>query len=152
MTFSIVLPMWQAVQTRFHKSVKALSEQDLALQLGTANIGNMIHHNAEVEFMFAEWFFGKPMPESLRNNKKQGESSEPVSHTNPQELVAFLEASNEHLVSAMRELSEEAWHQSKESPIGASTPLEAVGRLMYHTGIHSGQISIIQKNARPKSE
>jgi hypothetical protein len=38
-----------------------------------------------------------------------------------------------------------------ESSIGASTPLEAVGRLMYHTGIHSGQISLIQKNARSQA-
>ncbi|WP_177222163.1 hypothetical protein [Paenibacillus sp. UNC496MF] len=29
----------------------------------------------------------------------------------------------------------------------ASTPLEAVGRLMYHSGMHAGQISMIRKQA-----
>ncbi|HEY2493326.1 MAG TPA: DinB family protein [Paenibacillus sp.] len=70
------------------------------------------------------------------------------SFTHLEELVDLLKASNANLIEAMRELPEEAWHQSVESPIGASTPLEAIGRLMYHTGIHSGQISLIQKNAR----
>lgn len=97
-------------------------------------------------------FFGKSMPESLQNKQNQGKASGTSSHTSLEELVAFMEASNEHLIEAMRALPEEAWDQSVESPIGASTPLEAIGRLMYHTGIHSGQISLIQKNARLKAD
>lgn len=56
MTFTSVLPIWQAVQERFHKMVKALPEEDLNLKLGNSTIGGLIQHNAEVEFMFAEWF------------------------------------------------------------------------------------------------
>ncbi len=52
------------------------------------------------------------------------------SYTNIDELVELLRASIEHLIEAMKELPEEEWHSSMESPIGASTHLEAVGRLM----------------------
>ncbi|WNR44348.1 hypothetical protein [Paenibacillus roseipurpureus] len=54
------------------------------------------------------------------------------SFTNLQELVDDLTASNNHLVEAMLVLPAEVWNVPVESPIGPSTPLEAVGRLMYH--------------------
>jgi len=63
MTYTSVLPIWQAVQERFHKTVKALPEEDLNLTLGKSTIGGLILHNAEVEYMFAEWFFGRAKPE-----------------------------------------------------------------------------------------
>lgn len=147
MSFSTVLPIWQALQERFQKTVKALPEQDLSLQIGSASIGSLLFHNAEVEFMFAEWFFGKSTPEELKHRISRGEDGKPASLTKD-ELVDLLITSNTHLTDAMRELPDEAWHKRVESSFGASTPLEAVGRLMYHTGIHSGQISLIQKNAR----
>lgn len=136
MTLTSVLPIWQAVQERFHKTVKALPEENLHLKVGNSTIGGLIIHNAEVEFMFAELFFGRPKPQN-----------DDAAYTTLNELVDLLTASNENLVAAMRELPEEAWHVSVESAFGTSTPLEAVGRLMYHTGIHAGQISFIQKNA-----
>ena len=142
MTYSTVLPIWNAIRERFHKTAEALPEQDLRLQLGKSTIASLLHHTAEVEYMFAEWFFGRNMP---------GEIAKP-SFTNIDELVELLRASNEHLIEAMKELPEEKWHTSMESPIGASTPLEAVGRLMYHTGIHAGQISLIQKNGQNQAE
>lgn len=135
MTFDTVLPIWQAVQERFHKTVKVLPEEDLSLKMGKSTIGGLIHHNAEVEYMFAEWFFGRPMPEA-----------KDATYNKLSELVDLLTSSNENLIAAMRELPEEAWNVSVESSFGTSTPLEAIGRLMYHTGIHSGQISLIQKN------
>ncbi|WP_239615322.1 DinB family protein [Cohnella mopanensis] len=147
MSFSIVLPIWQALQERFHKTVKALPEQDLSLRLGSSSIESMLRHNAEVEFIFAEWFFGKSIPEEMKKFVKRGEDGDDTLLTKD-ELVDLLAASNSHLIEAMRELPEEAWHNRVETSMGASTPLEAVGRLMYHTGIHSGQISLIQKNAR----
>ena len=136
MTYTSVLPIWQAVQERFHKTVKALPEEDLNLTLGKSTIGGLILHNAEVEYMFAEWFFGRAKPED-----------NDAAYTTLSELVDLLASSNENLIAAMRELPEEAWHVSVESAFGTSTPLEAIGRLMYHTGIHAGQISLIQKNA-----
>jgi len=147
MTFNTVLPIWQAIQERFHKTVKALPEDDLSLQIGSSSIESLIRHNAEVEFMFADWFFGKPMPEVHNTAKSDAVEGINESINRYVELVDLLAASNAHFIEAMRELPEESWHQIVESRMGPSTPLEAVGRLMYHTGIHSGQISMIQKNA-----
>ncbi|WP_248565442.1 DinB family protein [Paenibacillus sp. L3-i20] len=149
MTFSTVLPIWEAIQSRFHKMVKGLPEGDLVLQIGPASIGYMLRHNAEVEYMFADWFFGYPMPSELEvvTNRGPGGGKNKPTFTNLDELVALLEASNSYLIEAMRSLPDEKWHQSVETPMGPSTPIEAIGRLMYHTGIHAGQISLIQKNA-----
>lgn len=137
MTYSTVFPIWNAIRERFHKTANTLLAQDLGLQLGNTKIGNLLHHTAEVEYMFAEWFFGKKMPE---------EGIAMPAFTDVNKFVEQLKASNEHIIQAMKELPEEDWHKIMESPIGTSTPLEAVGRLMYHTGIHAGQISLIKKN------
>lgn len=146
MIYSTVLPIWQAIQERFHKTVKELPEQDLGLQIGSATIESLIRHSAEVEYMFADWFFGKSKP--VEDNWSKGDDA--ALTTRKEELVELLTSSNENLLEAMRALPEDAWHKPVESSFGTSTPLEAIGRLMYHTGIHSGQISLIQKNARSK--
>ncbi|MFF2890801.1 DinB family protein [Paenibacillus sp. NPDC057967] len=148
-TVATVLPVWEAIQSRFHKMVKGLPEEDLGLAIGPASIGYMLRHNAEVEYMFAEWFFGQKMPEGLEIATSRGPrgSGEKQTFANLSELVALLEASNAFLIQAMKELPEEKWQEPVESPMGPSTPIEAIGRLMYHTGIHAGQISLIQKNA-----
>ncbi|RJE86153.1 DinB family protein [Paenibacillus sp. 1011MAR3C5] len=148
-TIATVLPVWEAIQSRFHKMVKGLPEEDLSLAIGPASIGYMLRHNAEVEYMFAEWFFGQMMPEGLKMVTSRGPKGggESPTFANLSELVALLEASNGFLIQAMKELPDEQWRESVESPMGPSTPLEAIGRLMYHTGIHAGQISLIQKNA-----
>ncbi|WP_391204055.1 DinB family protein [Psychrobacillus sp. L4] len=136
MTYSTVLPIWNSIRDRFQKTATALPNEDLNLGLGNSTISSLLHHTAEVEYMFAEWFFGK---------SKAEETTKP-SLNNIEELVDFLTASNSYLQGAMEELQEEAWNKIIESPMGPSTPLEAIGRLMYHTGIHAGQISLIQKN------
>ncbi|OCT16137.1 hypothetical protein A8709_01435 [Paenibacillus pectinilyticus] len=148
MSFETVLPIWNAIQGRFHKTVQKLPEADLTLELGSASIGYMLRHNAEVEYMFADWFFGAKIPEGIKFSTSGGPggAKAKATFTNLQELVDDLTASNNHLIEAMRALHEEAWTVPVESPMGSSTPLEAVGRLMYHTGIHAGQISLIQKH------
>lgn len=145
MTFSTVMPIWQSIRERFLKSIKALPEQDLSLMIGTASVGTVIRHNAEVEYMFADWYFGKKIPEEITISMSKGIAEHGTASMTVGELLDFLTASNDHLIEAMRELPEDAWHQQRESPVGSSTPLEAVGRLMYHTGIHAGQISLIRK-------
>lgn len=142
MTYSTVLPIWNALRERFQNTVEALPEQDLHLQLGTTTIGSLLHHTAEVEYMFAEWFFDKDMPKEIVK----------PSFLDLEALVELLSASNTHLLKAMKELPEEEWHKTVMSRMGESTPLEAIGRLMYHTGMHAGQISLIRKNGQKQTE
>jgi len=146
-TFEAIVPLWKHLQGSFLKMVKELPEQDLTLQAGAMSIGKMIRHNAEAEFMMTEWYFNKPMPDGLEIYTRRGAAGSTKEFTNLQELVDILEASSEHLIAAMRELPEERWHDVVESPIGPSTRLEAVSRMMYHTGLHAGQISLVRKNA-----
>ncbi len=134
MTYETVLPMWDAVRNRFFEKAVALMEEDLSLKLGDTTIGHLLFHTGEVEYIFADWYFGK----------SKGEIPKP-SFTNKEEQVAFLLESNQFLKEAMKDLPEEKWHEAKETRMGSSTPLEVMGRLMYHTGIHSGQISDIKK-------
>ena len=140
MSYTTVLPIWDALRQRFTKTMAALPEGDLNLTLGKSSIRGLLYHTAEVEFMFAEWFFGKTKSEYPAHT-----SSETL-----QELMELLADSNAHLVQAMKELPEDQWDTPVESPMGSSSPLEAVGRLMYHTGMHAGQISLIQKNGSKK--
>ncbi|WP_422657707.1 DinB family protein [Paenibacillus sp. EC2-1] len=146
-TLDTVSQIWNSIQERFHKTAESLPEQDLPLKIGNASIGYMLRHNAEVEYMFADWFFSRPIPEGFVIQTARGAAGADMEFTNLEELIATLKASNEHILSAMRELPKEKWNEPVKSPMGVSTPLEAVGRLMYHTGIHAGQISLIQKNA-----
>lgn len=152
MIVNTVLPIWRTIQERFYKTARSLKEQQLSQEMGGASIGYMLRHNAEVEYMFADWFFGKNIPEHITLSTDKGAAGSSAAYTNLEELVAFLTASNEHLIEAMHALPEEAWNTSVESPIGASTPLEAIGRLMYHTGIHAGQISLILKSGATKAQ
>lgn len=154
-TYETILPVWNAIQHRFHDMVKGLQEEDLQLQLAndSATVGYMLRHNAEVEYMFAFWFFGLQMPEDLKVQTSRGAAGSTAVFANLNELIQLLEASNHHLLKGMSELPEEKWHEMMKCPIGPSTPLEAVGRLMYHTGIHSGQISFLRKyGAVPQQE
>ena len=143
MTFSTVLPIWNATRQRFLKTAQALPPEDLALQLGQSSIGSLLHHTAEAEYMFAEWFFGRKLP---------ADGIAKPSLTSHEQLISLLIDSNDHLVAAMEELTAEQWHTSVESRMGPSTPLEAIGRLMYHSGIHTGQISLIQKYGQNQTE
>jgi DinB superfamily len=149
MTFDSVYPIWRTVRDRFQKSVQSLKEEELLFKLSpdTSSIGYTIRHGAEVEYMFAEWFFKKSTPESI-TFIASGPSTDDSLYANLQEQLAFLEASDRHLSEAMRELPEVAWDEVVNSPIGPSTPREALGRVLYHTGLHAGQIALIRKCAK----
>lgn len=150
MTYSTVAVMWNTLHERFYQMADSLSEQNLDLRIGVASIGYMLRHNAEVEYLFAEWFFGRALPPGLDILTSRGPAAgrDHAEFMDREGLLALLRASNLHVTEAMRELPEEAWHVPVDSPMGASTPLEAVSRLLYHTGLHAGQISLIQKYAQ----
>ncbi|TQS76184.1 DinB family protein [Ornithinibacillus gellani] len=128
-----VAPIWNALRERFTKMATGLNEQSLTWKLGAMSIGDLLKHTAEVEYMFAEWFFDKQKPANL-----------PTTETLP-EILELLAASNQHLIDAMKAMPEDQWNTPIESPMGTSTPSGAIGRLMYHAGIHAGQIALIKK-------
>ncbi|WP_442600791.1 DinB family protein [Paenibacillus sp. KN14-4R] len=148
MSFEAVYPVWRTVRDRFQKSMQSIKEEELQLRLSpeTLSIGYILRHNAEVEYMFAEWFFNKKAPEDVTYLTTEPDKGGHA-YGNVQELLTFLEAADLYLSSAMKELPEAAWDEPVSSPIGSSTPREALGRVLYHAGLHGGQVSLIRKCA-----
>ncbi|WP_136607804.1 DinB family protein [Paenibacillus dokdonensis] len=146
MSFEAVHPVWRAVRDRFQKLALGLREEELPLKLSGqgSSIGFMLRHNAEVEYMFAEWFFRAAQPGDVLYLTSGG-AEDHQEYADHKGLLRFLEASDNHLTMAMRSLPEDAWDIPVSSPMGMSTPREALGRVMYHNGLHAGQISQIRK-------
>src|SRR5690625_5032376 len=130
MTSETVLPMWNAVRSRFLKKAKGLADEDLNCQLGETTVADLLYHTGEAEYMFIEWYLGNKTPNFVK-----------PSITDKEALITFLEKSNDHVIDAITSLPDDEWTKVKESQMGSSTPLEAIGRLMYHAGIHAGQIT-----------
>lgn len=133
MIYETILPVWNALRDRFQDKVKGLTDEDLKLKIGDKTLGSILHHTGEAEYIFADWIFGKKVASLPKPSLEKID-----------DIVEFLEGSNEFLKQAMEQLPEEKWHVAVETPKGESTPLEAVGRLMYHAGIHSGQITAVK--------
>lgn len=134
MSYDTVLPIWNALREQFQKKISELSEEDIHMKLGETTIGSLLTHTAEVEYMFSEWFFDHSKPGTVTSPK------------NKQDYLQLLQDSNAHFCKAMENLPIDSWKTVKRSSFGDSTPLEAVGRLMNHTGMHSGQITFIKKH------
>ena len=147
MDSATVLAMWESTQGRFHKMVKELPEEALKLAIGPASVGYMIRHSAEVEYVYGEWVFGKKKPENLEYCTLRGPAHAAAEFNNLAELVQLLEASNSVIIEAIRALPAEDWSKEVKTPRGTFTPLDAISQLLYHTGIHAGQISLMQKYA-----
>lgn len=147
MNTETIVAMWESTQGRFHKMVKELPEEALTLSIGPSSIGYMIRHSAEVEYVYAEWVFGKQKPEGLEYLTLRGPSNSGAQFTNLSELVALLEASHAVVIEAIKSLPEDEWTKEVKTPRGTFSPLDAIAQLQYHTGIHAGQISLMQKHA-----
>jgi|SRR5699024_1235460 len=130
MTSETILPMWNTVRGRFLKKAKGLAQEDLHRQLGDTTVADLLYHTGEAEYMFIEWYLGIETPDFVKPAK-----------TDKEGLIAFLEEANAHVTDAITSLPEKEWTMVRESQMGSSTPLEAIGRLMYHAGIHAGQIT-----------
>ncbi len=148
MSFQSIMPIWQPTREKFQQSMQNLIEQEISLKLSedSQSIGFILRHNAEVEYMFAEWFFGCKVPEGIEFHTS-GRVKDEGQFADVSEVLIFLEEANNHLTEAMRVLPDEKWDEPVETILGTSTPREAIGRLLYHTGIHSGQISMIRKHS-----
>jgi len=148
MNTETIIAMWESLQGRFHKMVKELPQESLSLSIGPASVGYMIRHSAEVEFVYSEWVFGTTKPENLEYQTLRGPGNSTAEFTNIDELVSLLEQSNAIIIAAMKALPEEDWSKEVKTPRGTFSAMDAISQLMYHTGIHAGQISLMQKHAQ----
>lgn len=132
-----VLSMWKMTRGKFTEKVEKLAESELSLKLDGMTIGELVYHTAEVEYIFASWFFDRETKTDMLENIKEDKAA----------LLQFLQEANDHLIEAMTQLDAFKWNEKVASRMGETTPVESIARLIYHTGIHAGQITMIQKLA-----
>lgn len=132
-----VLSMWKMTRGKFTEKVEKLTESELSLKLDGMTIGELVYHTAEVEYIFASWFFGCETKTDMPKNIKEEKAA----------LLQFLQEANDDLIEAMTQLDVSKWSERVATRMGETTPVESIARLIYHTGIHAGQITMIQKLA-----
>lgn len=151
MTYDTVSVIWDTIQERFYNMIQELTDEELSYGVGSATIGYMIRHNAEVEYLFTEWYFGQELPADVEIRTSRGPSGDPNRYTSILDMLQLIQHSQHHIRQAMCTLPEQAWHVPVKSPMGTITPLQAVGRLLYHSSLHAGQIAFILKHTNPAS-
>ncbi|USG64839.1 DinB family protein [Brevibacillus ruminantium] len=144
----MLLPTLETSRSRYQEALKHLDERELARKLapGSNSVGFLIRHIAEVEYRFCQMFFGRPLPEHVTLHTI-GPVKDEGQFTDLATLLSFHQESYAYLLEALRQLPSDAWDNLCEAPIGTLTPRQALGRLIYHTGYHAGQIGLIRKYA-----
>jgi uncharacterized damage-inducible protein DinB len=141
-----LLPSLQLVRKRYLDTIANLDADQLSWRLapGSNSIGFLIRHIAEAEYRFCEMFFQRPLPSDV-SLFTIGKVRDEGQWTDLASLQSFAESSYAYLVKSLRSLPDDKWDLPVEAPIGVMTPREALGRLMFHTGYHAGQIGLIRK-------
>jgi uncharacterized damage-inducible protein DinB len=147
MSFASILPVLQGARTRYLDYLQGLEPAQLTWRMTPASnsIGFLIKHNAEVEYRFCAMFFDRQLPEDMTLATIGRDVKDDGRFTDLSALLSFKDESYAYLLETLKSLPEEKWHVPVEAPIGTMTPMEAVGRLIFHTGYHGGQIGLIRK-------
>ncbi|HLQ74313.1 MAG TPA: DinB family protein [Bacillota bacterium] len=132
-----IISMWSFTRQRFLEKVEKIDEKDFSLSLNNVSIGDLIYHTADVEYIFMDWFFDKKIEHPFTKDDV----------TNKEKMIRFLNEANEAFIHVMQQTSENSWQEVISSRMGECTRAEAVARLIYHAGIHSGQMTDILKIA-----
>lgn len=143
-----LLPGFQTARSRYMDTMNGLEATQLTWKLapGSNSIGFLIRHLAEVEYRFSQMFFQTPLPEDVTLATIGPVKDEGI-YTELEPLLRFRDQAYQHLLHALQSLPEKDWDIPCEAPIGKLTPREALGRLTYHMGYHTGQIGLIRKYA-----
>lgn len=141
-----LLPGLQMARSRYLEALANLEASQLPWKLapGSNSVGFLIRHIAEVEYRFCAMFFQQPLPENVILHTI-GPVRDEGAFTDLAALQSFMESAHAHLLTSLRALPEPDWDIPCEAPIGTLTPRQALGRLIYHTGYHAGQIGLIRK-------
>lgn len=141
-----LLPALQTARARYGEVLANLQEKELVWKLapGSNSVGFLIRHIAEVEYRYCFMFFQRAIPDDVQLTTIGDVRDEGI-YTDLASLFAFREASYAHLLDALAALPEAAWDVPCSAPIATITPRQALGRLIYHSGYHAGQIGLIRK-------
>lgn len=135
-----ILSMWEFTRNTFTEKISKLDDKDFLISDGKVTIGQIVYHTSQAEYIFLEWFFNSQLKQDMPKDI----------HENKEALMIFLHDSNKAVLKAIKQLPEDKWSISIDSKMGKSTPAEAIARLIYHAGIHSGQITSMLRNQNSK--
>lgn len=144
-----LIQLWEEGRTRFSGLLPSLREEDLLKHLPPSpnTIGYLVQHIAEVEMMFARNVFGLEMELKVHT---VGPGPHPQRYSGLEQLVAFTQLSHHRLLEALQRQPDEAWEKEVTAPpFGTRTLQQALGRIISHTGYHSGQIGMVLKYGIP---
>ena len=94
MTYDTVSVIWDTIQERFYQMVQELTDDELSYGVGSATIGYMIRHNAEVEYLFTEWYFGQELPADVEIRTSRGPSGDPNRYTSILDMLQLFNIRN----------------------------------------------------------
>ena len=137
---------WVEARTRFSNQLKTLLAEDLSKHLGDSpnSIGFLIRHIGDVELLFSKNVFGNSSVQVSAKTVIAGHDT--GEWTDLESLLAYVEESFSILHETLVSQPDSVWSEvitTKE--FGTKTKAEAMGRIVYHTAYHAGQIAIIHK-------
>jgi len=147
LAYSALFPVLQKARDRYLEILQGLEAEQLAWRLApeSNSIGFLIRHNAEVEYRFCLMFFQRPLPPGVALETIGPDVRDNGRYTDLAALLSFKDESYTYLLQAIKALPADQWDLPAAAPIGEMTPRQALGRLIYHTGYHGGQIGLIRK-------
>lgn len=136
--------MWETGRKRLTGQLDSVTESDLLKRLHpeSNSVGWMLRHIAEVELLFAKNVFGKDV--KIKAQTIGSLAKDRGKFTDFNELLEMIEKAGKELGSAIKKT--EDWEGTvKTAEFGEVTKAQALVRIITHTALHSGQLSLALK-------
>ncbi len=136
--------MWETGRTRLTGQLDSISDADLPKRLhcDSNSVGWMLRHMAEVELLFAKNVFGKKL--EIKAQTIGSLAKDRGKFTDLNELLDLIGQAEKEVGSAINEI--EDWEETvTTAEFGTVTKAQALARIMTHTALHSGQLSLAWK-------
>jgi uncharacterized damage-inducible protein DinB len=136
--------MWETGRTRLTNQLDSVSANDLTKRLhpNSNSVGWMLRHMAEVELLFAKNVFGKDL--EIKAQTIGSLAKDRGKFTDLNELLDLIKKAEKELGDAIKGI--EDWEvKVTTAEFGTVTKAQALARIMTHTALHSGQLSLALK-------
>lgn len=136
--------MWETGRTRLTNQLDSVMAEDLSKRLhpDSNSVGWMLRHMAEVELLFAKNVFGKDL--DIKAQTIGSLAKDRGKFTDLKELLDLIKKAEKELGDAIKGI--EDWEvKVTTAEFGTVTKAQALARIMTHTALHSGQLSLALK-------
>jgi uncharacterized damage-inducible protein DinB len=136
--------MWETGRTRLTNQLDSVTAEDLSKRLhpDSNSVGWMLRHMAEVELLFAKNVFGNDL--EIKAQTIGSLAKDRGKFTDLNELLDLIKRAEKELGDAIKGI--EDWEvKVTTAEFGTVTKAQALARIMTHTALHSGQLSLALK-------